>query len=41
MKSDKKAKDRKIQLVLLKDIGEAFLTADYSPEDLTNILRDS
>jgi 3-dehydroquinate synthase len=41
MKSDKKVKDRNIQLVLLKDIGEAFLTADYSPEDLTNILRDS
>ena len=41
MQSDKKVKDRNIQLVLLKDIGEAFLTADYSPEDLTNILRDS
>ena len=41
MKSDKKAKDRKIQLVLLKKIGEAFLTADYSQEDLANILRDS
>ena len=40
MKSDKKAKDRKIQLVLLKKIGEAFLTADYSQEDLANILRD-
>jgi len=41
MKSDKKAKDRNIQLVLLKNIGEAFLTADYSQEDLANILRDS
>ena len=41
MQSDKKAKDRNIQLVLLKNIGEAFLTADYSQEDLANILRDS
>jgi len=41
MQSDKKVKDRNIQLVLLKDIGEAFLTADYSQEDLANILRDS
>jgi 3-dehydroquinate synthase len=41
MKSDKKAKDRKIQLVLLKNIGEAFLTADYPKEDLTNLLRAS
>ena len=41
MKSDKKAKDRKIQLVLLKDIGEAFLTADYAKEDLANLLRAS
>lgn len=41
MKSDKKVKDRNIQLVLLKDIGEAFITADYSQEDLANILRDS
>jgi 3-dehydroquinate synthase len=40
MQSDKKVKDRNIQLVLLKDIGEAFLTADYSQEDLANILRD-
>ena len=41
MKSDKKAKDRKIQLVLLKKIGEAFLTASYAKEDLTNLLRAS
>jgi 3-dehydroquinate synthase len=41
MQSDKKVKDRNIQLVLLKNIGEAFLTADYSQEDLVNILRDS
>jgi len=41
MQSDKKVKDRNIQLVLLKNIGEAFLPADYSQEDLVNILRDS
>ncbi len=41
MQSDKKVKDRNIQLVLLKNIGEAFLTADYSQEALANILRDS
>ena len=41
MKSDKKVKDRNIQLVLLKNIGEAFLTADYSQEDLLSILRVS
>jgi len=39
MKSDKKVKDRNIQLVLLKNIGEAFLTADYPQEDLLSILR--
>ena len=41
MKSDKKAKDRNIQLVLLKNIGEAYLTADYPQEDLVRILRVS
>ena len=41
MKSDKKVKDRNIQLVLLKNIGEACLTADYSQEDLLSILRVS
>ena len=39
MKGDKKVKDRNIQLVLLKNIGEAFLTADYPQEDLLSILR--
>ena len=38
MKSDKKVKERKIQLVLLKKIGEAFLTSDYSEEDLLEVL---
>jgi len=41
MKSDKKVKDRNIQLVLLKNIGEAFLTSDYPQEDLARILRVS
>jgi 3-dehydroquinate synthase len=41
MRSDKKVKDRNIQLVLLKNIGEAFLTADYPQEDLLSILRVS
>ena len=41
MKSDKKVKDRNIQLVLLKNIGEAFLTADYPQEELLSILRVS
>ena len=41
MKSDIKVKDRNIQLVLLKNIGEAFLTADYPKEDLLSILRVS
>ena len=38
MKSDKKVKERKIQLVLLKKIGEAFLTSEYSEEDLLEVL---
>ena len=41
MKSDKKVKDRNIQLVILKNIGEAFLTSDYPQEDLARILRVS
>ena len=39
MKADKKVKARAIQLVLLKEIGSAFLTADYSEEDLEETLR--
>ena len=38
MKSDKKVKDRKIQLVLLQKMGEAFLTSEYSEEDLLEVL---
>ena len=39
MKTDKKVKGRVIQLVLLKEIGSAFLTADYLEQDLEDILR--
>ena len=39
MKADKKVKARVIQLVLLKEIGSAFLTVDYSEEDLEETLR--
>ena len=39
MKADKKVKARVIQLVLLNEIGSAFLTADYSEEDLEETLR--
>ena len=41
MKTDKKVKDREIRLVLLKEIGNAFLTADYSEQDLEETLRGS
>jgi len=41
MKADKKVKERKIQLVLLNKIGEAFLTSEYSEEDLLKVLRAS
>jgi len=39
MKTDKKVKDRVIQLVLLKEIGNAFLTTDYSEQGLEETLR--
>ena len=41
MKTDKKVKKRKIQLVLLNKIGEAFLTSEYSEEDLIKVLGAS
>ena len=41
MKADKKVKKRKIQLVLLNKIGEAFLTSEYSEEDLIKVLGAS
>ena len=40
MKADKKVKDRVIQLVLLKEIGNAFLTADYLEQDLEDLLGE-
>ena len=39
MQSDKKVKDRQILLVLLKKIGEAFLTSEYSEEHLLEVLE--
>jgi len=39
MQSDKKVKGRQIQLVLLKKIGEAFLTSEYSEEHLLEVLE--
>ena len=39
MRADKKVKDRVIQLVLLEEIGNAFLTADYLEQDLEDVLK--
>ena len=38
MQRDKKVKDGKIRLVLLKDIGEAFVSDDYDGADLGAVL---
>ena len=38
VENDKKVKERKIQLVLLQKMGEAFLTSEYSEEDLLEVL---
>ena len=38
MLKDKKVKDRKIQLVLLKKMGEAYLTSDYPEKKLNQLL---
>ena len=40
MRQDKKVKDGKIQLVLLRNIGEAFVTADYPQDLLESIVQD-
>jgi len=37
---DKKVQDGKLRLVLLRSIGEAYLTADFSPDRLTQVLAD-
>lgn len=40
MKVDKKARDGVLYLVLLKNIGEAVITADYSESALTETIKD-
>ena len=40
MRQDKKVKDGKIQLVLLRNIGEAFVTADYPQDLLESIVQN-
>jgi 3-dehydroquinate synthase len=37
---DKKVQDGKLRLVLLRSIGEAYLTADFSSDRLTQVLAD-
>jgi 3-dehydroquinate synthase len=41
MAIDKKTIDGTIKLVLLKNLGEAFVTADYDPELLQQTLESS
>jgi 3-dehydroquinate synthase len=38
MLKDKKVKNRKIQLVLLKSMGEAYLTSDYPEKEFKQLL---
>ena len=40
MKVDKKSREGVLHLVLLKGIGEAFLTPDYSEELLKDTIKD-
>ena len=40
MKVDKKSRDGILHLVLLKNIGEAFLTSDYSDEILKTTIKE-
>jgi 3-dehydroquinate synthase len=40
MKIDKKSRDGVLYLVLLKNIGEAFLTSDYTEKALKETIRD-
>jgi 3-dehydroquinate synthase len=40
MKQDKKVKDGNIQLVLLRNIGEAFLTSDYDQAILEDLIKE-
>ena len=38
MLKDKKVKNRKIQFVLLKSMGEAYLTSDYPEKEFKQLL---
>ena len=40
MKVDKKSRDGILHLVLLKNIGEAFVTSDYSEKALKETIKD-
>tara|TARA_B100000953_G_scaffold299797_1_gene301084 strand:+ start:1153 stop:2232 length:1080 start_codon:yes stop_codon:yes gene_type:complete len=40
MKIDKKSRDGVLHFVLLKNIGEAFLTSDYSEKDLKEAIKE-
>jgi 3-dehydroquinate synthetase len=39
MKLDKKVQQKRLRFVLLKSLGEAFVSSDYAPERLRAILR--
>jgi 3-dehydroquinate synthase len=40
MGHDKKVEDGRVRLILLKTLGEAFVTSDYRDEDLNKVLSD-
>ena len=40
MKVDKKSRDGVLYLILLNDIGEAIITADYTEEALTETINE-
>ena len=41
MGGDKKVRDGRLRLVLLHDIGEAFITSDVDANTVTNVLREA
>jgi len=41
MASDKKVKNGRLTFVLARGIGQAFVTQDVAPEDLTAILNEA
>jgi 3-dehydroquinate synthase len=40
MRYDKKVQEGKLRLVLLRSIGDAYLTADFSSDHLTRVLKE-